>query len=79
MWWNGPGWGHVYGWWFMPLFGIVCMVIFLYVISRIFGSGGFCGKYPLANDQGNMDELKNEIRELREEVKVLKGNKKSEE
>ncbi len=72
MWWYGPGWGYMYGWWFMPLFGIVCMVIFFYVISRIFGGSGFCKKPPCGNDQERIDELKREILELREEIKGLK-------
>ena len=84
MWCNGPVWGVGYCWWFMPLFGIVCMVIFLYVISRIFGSSGFHGSFPCGRpasekDQTTIDELKGEIRELRAEILSLKENKKSEE
>ncbi len=60
----------------MPLFGITCMIVFLYVLSRIFGSGGgFCGRHDQQGPQGNIDELHREIRELREEIKSLKENK----
>lgn len=85
MWCNGPGWGPGYGWWFMPLFGIICMVIFLYTISRIFFNNGFrdslppCGRSAKKKDQDTIDELKGEIRELRAEILSLKENKKSEE
>jgi len=84
MWCNGPGWGPGYGWWFMPLFGIICLAIFLYVISRLFGSSGFrdsfpCGRPASGKDQNTIDELKGEIRELRAEILALKENKKSEE
>jgi len=76
MWWNGPG-GYMYGgWWMMPLLGLICMIIFLYVASRIFGSGGgFCGRHEQQGNQTNTDELKLEIRELREDIKSLKENK----
>ncbi len=81
MWWNGPGWGHMYGgWWLMPLFGIVCMLIFLYFISRIFGSGGgFCGRHNDQGNQANTDELRREIRELRAEMKFMKENRSQQE
>ena len=74
MWWHGTEGGHMYGWWFMPLFGIFCMVIFLYAISRIFGRG-FCGRQHPPEDQRSIDELSQEIRELRSEIKALKEDK----
>ena len=79
MWWNGSGWGHMYGWWLMPLFGIVCMVIFLYIISRIFSSGGFCGRHSMGNDQGSVNELKEEIHELRKEITALRESREKKE
>ena len=77
MWWDGPGWGHMYGgWWFMPVFGLFCMIIFLYVFSRIFGSGGgFCGRHDHQGNGANVDELKREIQELRNEIKTMKEDK----
>ena len=82
MWCNGPVWGSGYGWWFMPLFGMLFMVIFLYVISRIFGNSGVhgffpCGRHASRKDQDDIVELKEEIRELRTEIRSLKENKKS--
>ena len=77
MWWNGPGpgWGPMYGWWIMPIFGIVFLVIILFVISRFFG-GGFCGRPPLDRPGGDdIKELKQEIQELRDEIKALKKRK----
>ena len=80
MWCNGSVWGPGYGWWFMPLFGIICMVIFLYVISRIFGNSSFrdyfpCGRQTSGKDQTTIDELKGEIRKLRAEILSLKEKK----
>lgn len=84
MWCNGSVWGAGYGWWFMPLFGIICMVIFLYFISKMFGNSSLrdsfpCGKHASGKDQNNIAELKREIRELRTEILALKENKRSEE
>ena len=74
MWWNGTAWGPMHGWWPMPLFGLICMIVFLYIGSRIFGSG-FCGRHHPIDDQRNIDELIREVRELRSEVKALKEDK----
>ena len=84
MWCNGPIWGPWYGWWMMPLFGIVCMVIFLYAIGKIFGNSGFrgpfaCGRHDTGKDQANTEDLKEEVRALRAEIQALKENKKSKE
>lgn len=80
MWGYGPGWGHMYGWgWIMPLIGIVFMVVFLLIIYRIFSSGGgFCGHTPAdrSRDNESIEELKKEIRSLRDEIRELKNNNK---
>ena len=75
MWWNGPGWGPMYGWWVMPFFGIVFLVIVLLIVSRFFGGGGFCGRTPSGHDSG-VDDLKKEIQALRDEVRELKNKDK---
>ncbi len=73
MWWNGPGpgWGPMYGWWVMPFFGIVFLVIVLLIVSRFFG-GGVCGRPPASRDE-DIEALKREIRALRDEVRDLKA------
>lgn len=45
MWWNAQGWGPMYGWWFMPFFGIIFLLLMLFIVRRFFGAGGwFCGR-----------------------------------
>lgn len=80
MWWNGPAWGPVSGWWIMLLIGIVFMVVCLFIISRVFGIGAGSGcmipknnantNYP-KNDE-KIDELKKEIQSLKEDIRNLK-------
>lgn len=74
MWWNGTGWGPMHGWWPMPFFGLICMIIFLYALSRIFGRGLGDRQSP-TEEQRNIDQLTREVRELRSEIKALKENK----
>jgi hypothetical protein len=63
------------GWWFMPLFGIVFMVLCIYMFSRFFGAtGNMCAKN---NQPGEMHdifaELRREIHELRMEIKEIRN------
>lgn len=75
MMWNGPGWGPMYGWWIMPIFGIIVFVLVLFIVSRFFGAGGgFCGRPPTDRDS-SIEELKKEIKALRDEIKELKNKK----
>ena len=81
MWWNHAGWGSMYGMWFMPIFGLFCMLIFVYFISRIFNrNGGCCG--PMNHEpppaSPNQDTLLKEIRALRSEVEELCKNQNKE-
>jgi hypothetical protein len=80
MWWNQAGWGPMYGMWFMPIFGLLCMLIFVYFISRIFNrNGGCCG--PMSQDPPappSQDALLEEMRALRREVEELRKNQNEE-
>ena len=79
MWWNHAGYGPMYGWWFMPIFGLFCMLIFVYFLSRIFGrNGGGCGPFNRHTSRGNPgeDELQGEIGALCREVEELKNQEK---
>ena len=78
MWWNGPGGGPMYGWWIMPVFGIVFLLVVLLIVSRFFGSGsGFCGRPRTGRltEDDEIKELRKEIRELRDEIRELKKEK----
>ncbi len=65
-------WGPMYGWWIFPFFGIIFMVLMLLIVSRFFGRGGFCGRPPSARDEG-IEELRKEIKALRDEIRELKS------
>ena len=67
----------------MPLFGFVCMVIFLYAICKILGNSDFrdpftCGRHDSGKDQINTENLKEEVRALRAEILALKEHMKTE-
>lgn len=75
MWWNHAGWGPMYGMWFMPIFGLLCMLFFIFFISRIFNrNGGSCGLFNQNHpvDFPNQDALLCEIQALRREVEELR-------
>ncbi len=55
--------------WVFPLIGLAFMIICLFAISRCFrGRAGFCGSARY----DEIEDLKREIRELREEVTKLR-------
>jgi len=61
----------MYGWWIMPFFAIIFLVLMLFIVSRFFG-GSFCGRPPADRDSG-IEELRKEIKALRDEIKELKN------
>jgi len=70
--------------WFMPIFGLLCMLIFIFIyfISRIFNRNSGCyGSFNQAHpgDSPNQDALLQEIRELRREVEELKKQAEAQE
>lgn len=85
--WNETYWGPMMhgGWWFMPVFGILFMVIMMYFFSRFFGvDGGMCGRHNKSEDiMSIFAEYRREIHEIRMEIKELrnqiKTNNKNEE
>ena len=79
--WNYSGWGPMYGMWFMPILGLLCMLIFVYVITRIFNrNGGCCGQsnQPPPPEDSRQDELLQEIQALRREVEDLREKQNKE-
>ena len=58
----------------MPLFGIVFMVICIYMFSRFFGAAGnMCGRNNQSGDVHDIfAELRREIHELRMEIKEMR-------
>lgn len=81
MWWNHTGWGSMYGWWLMPLFGLFCMGVFLFLIFCIFnhdkrGCGPF--RHLSSRKEQEENELLNEIKELRRDVTALQKKQENE-
>jgi hypothetical protein len=64
------------GWWFMPLFGLGFMLIFIFFLSRIFGTSSCYNRQP-PEHFNNTDDLKREISQLRAEINTLQEDNKS--
>jgi hypothetical protein len=70
-WWYGNASWPVWGWWVAPIIGIsLCMIMCLFFRSR-FAGGRFCcwGSARPAD----LEKMKKEIRELKEELIKIKG------
>lgn len=67
----------MYGWWFMPVFAILFIVVILFFVGRFFSSGGFCGRTPMnrSMEDKNVEEMRKEIQELRDEIRGLEKGK----
>ena len=69
MWWLNsphPMWGMG---WIFPLIGFAFMIVCLFAISRFFrGGAGFGGE----RTQGEIQDLRREIRDLKDEVAKLR-------
>jgi len=71
-WWYGNALWPVWGWWWVvPIIGIaLCIIMCLFFRSRFAGSR-FCGWASASSS--DLEEMKKEIRELKEELSKLKG------
>jgi hypothetical protein len=74
--WSGNASGPLWGWWWlMPVIGIaLCIMICLFFRSR-FKGGRFCCFGSPGPD--NLEEMKKEISDLKEELAKIKGNKEN--
>jgi len=73
MWcWYGNGSGSLWGWWWLiPLVGMILCVLLCRFFRRRSVGARFCGWGGVRRTE--VEELKNEIRELREELGKMKG------
>jgi hypothetical protein len=77
MWGPGPWGASMWSfWWIFPLIGMAICVLFLVTMVRAAtgGHGFMCMGHGHARDE---DDLRREIRELREDVKQLKATRSS--
>lgn len=69
--WGAPMWG---AWWIFPLFGLLCVVAMMMFCARMMrgmtGGGGMLGHG--GRHASEADDLRREVRELREEVQKLR-------
>jgi hypothetical protein len=77
MWWGSPmanGWGMPFGMFLFPIFFLVCIGLMFYFFSRGRFPFGCCGHRSYNNVTNR--ELLEEVRKLRQELEVLKQEKK---
>ena len=69
--WGGPWGGHWYGfWWLMPLFWVVVIAAVIAVVLRNTGGRGSDVSRELAAMRRDIQDLKEEVRKLRDERKA---------
>lgn len=78
MWGPGPWGAGMWGlWWVFPLLGLLFMVVMMGACFRMMrgmmGGGGMCGRG--GDHPSSMEDLRREVRALREEIKQLKLSK----
>lgn len=73
-WWGPPMWGF---WWIFPLIGLTIALVFVITMMRAMSGrgGGFACVGGHGHRADDTDDLRREIRELREEIKQLRGGR----
>lgn len=65
--WMGPMWGF---WWIFPVIGLlICFLVVVVVLRTIASGGRFICMGPHHRDSDEIDRLRRELDELREQVK----------
>jgi len=65
--WIGPMWGF---WWIFPVIGLLICFLFVVVVVRTIASGGrFMCMGPHHRDSEEIDRLRHEVEELRDQMK----------
>ena len=65
--WMGPMWGF---WWIFPVIGLlICFLVVVVVLRTIASGGRFMCMGPHHHDSDEIDRLRRELEELREQVK----------
>lgn len=70
MWWSGP---YMSGFmWIFPMIGLLFFIVVLFILVQFLSGRGICGVRPKGYQEEDIEELKKEIKALREEIKELK-------
>ena len=71
MWGSGPWMGQMWGfWWIFPVIGLlICFLVVVVVLRTIASGGRFICMGPHHRDSDEIDRLRRELEELREQVK----------
>lgn len=71
MWGSGPWMGPMWGfWWIFPVIGLlICLFVVVVVLRTIASGGRFMCMWPHHRDSDEIDRLRSEVEELREQIK----------